>query len=142
MSDITFSKGSHSVDIECGSVSEEYKNKLITLPIPQSATNQSSGKKDTKIVDLLRITHQFVIKAYICATSTLTAKQVKDKLKLIANGAETNGGVVSMVYDGDTLYGYIESLAFTKKAMDSPTTESQEEVKYEAAITFVVGVSV
>lgn len=142
MTDITFSKNSHSVSLYCNSVSEEYSNRLITLSLTQSSTNQASGKKDTKIIDLLRITNQFIIKAMITTTSTLSAKEVKDELKLIANGAETDGGTISMTYDGDTLEGYIEKLTFTKNPNDSYDVKNKnmDEIKYECAITFVVGV--
>jgi len=155
-SDISFSKGSYKVNLYANSVAEEYKNKLITLTLATSTSTQSSGKKETKVVDLLRITQQYVIKAYITkvtdATSstddtsggsiTLTAKQIKDNLKTIATGAGEDGGVITFSYDGDTnIEGYIETLNFLDEAKDYPDNPSVEQVKYEVAITFVKGES-
>ena len=142
MFDIQFEKGSYSSDLHSDSVSEEYSNRLIVLSLPQSTTNQESGKRDAKILDLLRITHQFVIKAYIAKNSTKTAKQQKDDLISMANGAGTNGGVITMTYDGDSYEGYIEKIIATKESHDSPDTETEDEMKYALAITFVVGVAV
>ena len=140
--DIQFSKGSYSSDLHSDSVSEEFSNRLIVLKLPQSTTNQTSGKRDTKILDLLRITHQFIIKAYIAKNSTKSAKDQKDDLIAMANGAGTNGGVITMTFDGDSYEGYIEKIIATKESMDSPDTEADDEMKYILAITFVVGVEV
>lgn len=140
--EIQLSKGTYSVDLHSDNVNEEYTNKLITLVLAQTSRNQGSGKKQTKILDLLRITHQFVIRAYIAANSTKTAKEQKDDLKSIANGGGETGGVVSMVYDGDTYEGYLQKITMSKSSRDSPDTESESEIKYDLSITFVVGEAV
>jgi hypothetical protein len=139
MSDITFSKGSFSVGVDADNVSEEYSNKLIVLSLSQTKNSQESGARTTKILDLLRITHQFVIRAYITSSSTQTAKQVKDDLFSVANGGGINGGVISMVYDGDTYTGYLERIVCVKEARDHPDTHSETEVQYNLTLTFVVG---
>jgi len=154
---ITISKGDYSVTLYPTEIPEEYANKLTILPIPQTADNQSSGAKDTKILDLLRLTHSFVIKAYITpsatgnagktqdsgGSTTLTAKECKEILKTIIQGAGADGGVCSLVYDSDTYEGYIEKCIFTEKAADDPSTRSSiEEARYEIALTFVEGVSI
>lgn len=154
--DLRFTKGSYSVGIYSDNVNEEYKNKLIVLSLPQSSANQTSGKKDTKILDLLKVTHQFVIKGYLTGTTTatsstndtdggsttLTAKQIKDNLITIANGAAQAGGTISMTYDGDTYTGYLESIVAIRNADDAPTSEPEDMIKYSLQLTFVVGVSV
>lgn len=140
--DVQFSKGSLSVDLHSDSVSEEYKNQLVVLNLAQSSTNQASGKKDTKVLDLLRITHQFVIRAYIAKNSTKSAKQQKDDLISISNGGGINGGTVSFTYDGDTYSGYLEKVIAVKESSDHPAIESTQEAKYKLTITFVVGTSV
>jgi len=140
--DIQFEKGSYSVDLHADNVSEEYTNKLVVLSLPQTATNQASGKKDTKILDLLRITHQFVIKGYIAATATKTAKDIKNDLITLANGSGEAGGEITMTYDGDTYTGYLEKVVAIKESSDSPDDESTDEVKYSLALTFIVGVEV
>jgi hypothetical protein len=156
VADIRFTKGNYSVGVHTDNVSQEYSNKLIVLSIPQTAPNQESGAKEPKILDLLRVTKQFVIKGYLTGTATassstndtetgstaLTAKQVKDNLITIWNGGGTAGGVVTMTYDGDSYTGYIEKVVAVKKARDSPSSESVDEIKYELQITFVVGTTV
>jgi len=139
MADIVFSKGALSEGVYADSVSEEYSNKLMILNIPQTAPNQASGAKKTKILDLLRITHQFVIKSVITEESSKTAKQIKNNLKSIANGGGIAGGVVTMTYDGDSYEGYLEKIVITKEADDSANETSEQVRKYTLAITFVVG---
>jgi hypothetical protein len=153
--EITFEKGNYLMTVFSDTVAENLTNKLFYITPPQSKGNQGSGKKETKVVDLLRITHQFVIKGYICGSATtdtypaklsgaaqdLTAKQVKDYLKNIAEGGETAGGTVTMTYDGDTYNGYIEKLNFVEKAIDSIETSIKDAVWYEVSVTFVKGVS-
>ena len=138
---IGFSKGSNSVELDADRVDEELKNKLITLTLATSTSNQASGVKNTKIVDLLRITEQYSIKAYITKSGSDSAKDIKDTLKLIAKGSNENGGVITMTYDGDSIEGYLESVVCTKMAKDHPDTETEEEVKYECQIVFVKGTS-
>lgn len=140
--DIQFSKGSYSVDLHSDNVSEEYTNKILVLPIPQVSANQATGPKDVKILDLLQITHQYVIRAYIVKNDTKSAKQQKDDLISIATGGGTAGGTVSMTYDGDTVYGYLEKVVAVKEARDHPDTEGDDEVKYTLTLTFVVGIQV
>ena len=139
-SNITFTKApTAAVTIDTTSVAEEYKNKLITIALSTTSPNQAGGAKETKIIDLLRITTQYVIKAYIVAESGLTAKEKKDRLKLIATGSGTDGGVITMTYDGDSIEGYIESITFLDESNDYPTSENTELARYTLTITFVKG---
>jgi len=139
MADIVFSKGVLSEGVYAESVNEEYKNKLIILSNSQTGPNQASGSKPTKILDLLRLTHQFVIKSVITAESGKTAKEVITNLKSIANGGGIAGGVITMTYDGDSYEGYLEKIIITKEADDSVDETSEQVRKYTLAITFVVG---
>lgn len=155
MSNIKFEKGDYKVTLLVNRVDEEHKNKLIVLTLATGTNTQAAGEEETKIVDLLRITHQYSIKAYITkvvdATSstddtsggstTLTAKQIKDNLKNIAAGAGENGGVVTMTYDGDSIEGYIESINFSEESTDYPDNPGIESIKYEVAIVFIRGTS-
>ncbi|RLG13717.1 hypothetical protein DRN69_05170 [Candidatus Pacearchaeota archaeon] len=141
MAELTFSKNSISVTVYADTVAENFTNKLFYITPATNADNQASGPSDTIAVDLLRITHQFVIKGYITGTDSKTAKQVKDDFINIYNGAGTTGGTVSFVYDGDTFNGYIEKVNFVEKASDDPSDSIRDYAKYEVAITFVEGVS-
>jgi hypothetical protein len=142
VNDIQFSKGSLSVDLHADNVSEEFSNKLVILSIPQTSTNQSSGAKPTKILDLLRVTHQFVIRAYITKEGSESAKTIKDRLIQIANGAAENGGTITMTYDGDPYTGYLEKVVAIKEARDYPDEEGDSEIKYTLTLTFIKGVSI
>ena len=151
---IKLTKGDYSVSIPTDRVDEELKNKLITLTIATGTSSQSSGKKETKVVDLLRITHQYSIKGYITnvdtastayndtgGSSNLTAKEIKDNLKTIVEGGGQSGGVVTMTYESDSIEGYIESVVFTNVARDYPSTTTTDAVKYEVQIIFIKGES-
>ena len=140
--EVQFSKGSYSVDMHADNVSEEFNNKLIILNIPQVSTNQSAGKKSTNVLDLLQITHQFLIKGYVAKNSTKSGFQQKEDLLSIADGGGTNGGTISMTYDSKTYTGYLEKITVIRKPHDEPSIESKDEIRYELSITFVVGTSI
>ncbi len=154
--EITISKGDYQVTLYSTNVAENYTNKLIMVPNVQTKEGQESGTKTLKIVDLLRIVHQFVIKCYIAGSSTtdtyptklngvaqnLTAKEVKDYLKIIYNGGGINGGASTIIYDGDTYDGYLEKVNFVEVSSDSPSDSIKDYARYEVAITFVEGAEV
>jgi len=143
--DITVSKGSYSVTIQSNEIPEEYANKLTVLPIPQNANNQSSGQKDVKILDLLRLTHTLIIKGYITATASKTAKEVKDDLFSIIKGGGEDGGTVTLTYDGDSYEGYIEKVIITEKAQDDPVGagySDTDHARYEIILNFIEGVAI
>ena len=160
---ITISKGSYSVTIYASkaAVADNYTNKLFQITPPQTKDNQTSGPSESRTVDLLRITHQMVIKGFITGTDTKTAIEVKQELVNIWKGAEAQGGEVSLTYDGNAsgfgnaaatdtnpISGYIEKVTFTDDAMDEPTdfVSAKENyadiVKYGVSITFLEGVEV
>ncbi len=156
--EVVISKGNYSVTIHVNNFSEEYANKLTILPIPQVSSNQSSGAKDTKILDLLRLTHNFIIKGSITASNvgigsnkdsggsaSLTAIECKEILKNIVNGASINGGTCTMIYDGNSYEGYIEKVVMVEESQDDPITSGYtgvDQARYEVNLTFVEGVSI
>lgn len=151
--EITISKGNYLVTLYATDIAENYTNKLIMVPNVQTKENQQGGSKVVKIVDLLQIAHQYVIKCYITGSETtdtypaklngvpksLTPKEVKDYLKVIYNGGEINGGVSTITYDGDTINGYIEKVNIVEKSADSPSDSIRDYARYEVALTFVEG---
>lgn len=145
MADITISKNGISIIINAQEVTENLSNNIFLITPPQTTQKQSSGPKDPKAIDLLRITTEYMIRGEITGTTTptvLTAKQVKDSLKSIFKGANANGGVCSLVYDGDTINGYITKCMFNEVSMDKPDTEPDDFAKYTVQITFAVGIPV
>jgi len=142
MNELTLEKGGYKVTIYSDTIAENYTNKIFLITPAQSVANQSLGINDVKIVDLLRVTHQIVIKGYISGSATKTAKEVKDDLINIFKGGGLDGGTTELVYDGDTIRGYIEKLNFVEKSADDPSTTIKDFARYEVAITFVEGVQV
>jgi len=140
--ELTFAKGGITITVHTDTVAENFTNKIFIITPAQSSLNQALGPKDNKIVDLLRIVHQFVIKGYIKGTDTKTAKEVKEDLVSIYEGAATAGGVTTLTYDTDTYDGFIEKLNVVEKAEDSPDTSIKDYARYETSITFIEGVSI
>ena len=144
---ITLEKGELSVTVSTEIVTDGYANKIFSIVPAQSAANQASGPQDTKVVDLLRITRQIVIKGFIVGTDEKTAKEVKDDLVSIHKGGSTAGGVVTLTYDGNTIYGFLEKLTTVEKSFDEPSdfvssyAKYLDVLKYEVSITFIEGVS-
>ena len=142
---ITLSKGGTTVELQTDIVTQNFTNKLFTLTPPQTTANQSSGPRIPKVIDLLRITRQFIIKAFISPTSTKSSKSIKDDLISIYKGGGTNGGYITMTYGGDTIHGYMEKLSIIEKPMDEPSdyesspSKYQDSYKYDLSITFVEG---
>jgi len=142
---ITISKGALTVTVYPQETAEEISNKLTILPIPQTAANQATGTKDTKILDLLRLTHTLIVRGYITASNSYTAKEVKAQLISIIEGASINGGVCTLVYDGDSFEGYIEKFIITEKSQDDPVGAGYtgtDHARYELNLTFIEGVAV
>ena len=148
IADITLSKGGITVTIYANDVAEQYTNKLFPITPAQASANQASGPKPVKIVDLLRITREIQIKGVITGTGSKTAKQIKDELKSIYNGGSIAGGVIAMVYDGDTINGYMEKLLIREIPRDEPSdfeseyTAYTDIVKYDVVINFMEGVAI
>lgn len=142
VNELTIAKGAFSVTLYGDNIAENYVNKIFLITPAQSSANQASGVISTKVVDLLRVTHQIVIKGYLTGTDTKTNKQVKGDLVNIFKGAATAGGVTTLTYDTDAITGYIEKLTIIEKAIDNPATTDKELARYEIALTFVEGVAI
>lgn len=142
VNEITLTKGAFTVTIGTAEIDENYSNKLSLITPPQVKNNQDSGPKDNKIIDLLRVTHEFLIRGYLTGTASKTAKEVREDLRNIFKGAQAKGGVVTMVYDGDSYTGYIEKVGCKEVASDEPGTMPEDAVKYSVQVTFVEGVSI
>ena len=141
--DIRFTKGSYDVTVFTAKVTESVKNalKIVAGKGGQSRDNQSDGPKDTMIVDMLKITNAYHVEAYITKTDSKTAKQVKDELKKIAEGADIDGGDVTMYYEDGTVDGYIETLNIDKVYNDNSveTYTGIDSAEYHVTIEFIKG---
>jgi len=117
---------------------------LVVTPAT-AKQNQATGQKSSKIVSLLRVVRTMAITGMLTGTSTKTAKEVKDDLITIVRGGGTAGLPVTLSYDGDSLSGIIEKIAFNHKPSDEPDVSSDKPryadyVKYTVQITFIEGV--
>ena len=147
-SNIVISKGSYSVEIQTISgTSENIKNvlKLIVGSGGTTEQNQADGPKDTRVVDLLRITEAYHIEGQITASSTKTAKQVKDDLRSIVLGGGTAGGEITLLYEDESISGYIEDLVIKKIGNDDVVGAGytgKDSAEYTVTVEFVKGVRV
>ena len=145
MNNITISKGAYSVEIGTDHVAEGFTKSIKPITPAQGKENQSSGPKDAIIVDLLMITRVLNIKGHITGTASKTAKVVRNELKSIYNGGGINGGVETLTYDGETIYGFMQKLTIVTEPMDEPDDfESakenyQEVLKYNVSFDFLEG---
>lgn len=143
--DFTISKGSFSVTLFTTSVSDNFKNKLTAIAGVTSPAKSAEGVKDTKVVDLLRITHTFSLGGVITAETGKTAKEVKDDLISIIKGAGLNGGSpATLQLDGDTFNVYIEDCVFQKIFNDNAAENytGLDSAEWNVNLTLVEGVSV
>lgn len=142
---ITLSKGSFSVTIATTKPSENFKNTLIVVPPVQAPANQDQGPKASKVVDLLRITHSFVFGGHITATASKSAKEVKDDLIQILEGAGVSGGTpATLTYEDDTFSVYVEDLVILKVLNDNAveTYSGKDSIEYNVTIKLIVGEAV
>lgn len=117
-----------SVTIRATSVDEEYVNPVFTITPPTSTPNQGSGPKDTWIVNLLRITQQFIIHGYVDASDRSTLRTMFKTGDLKNNNCTLSWDGL----EGGAIAGVIEKLVLHR-----PGSEEQEE--WPVDITFTRG---
>lgn len=136
-SNITLVKGAHSVTINTVEITDNYDNKLsLDIPNIQTKQKQALGPVDKKIIDLLWVTHEMVIRGSLDTTAK------RDKLISIFEGGGVTGTPIVMTYDThpDTPLNVFISKLMVKEASRDRSSASQ--VKYEVQITLIEGVSV
>jgi len=132
---LTLAKGAYSVTIHTITINENYKNRFNVLSLPQTKDNQSSGPKDSKVTDMLRITHTLAIKGAIISTSD------RNDLISIFKGGGVSGQPATLTYDShpDTpLNIFPEGLTIIENSKD---TALANQYKYEVSLTLVEGIS-
>lgn len=140
--DIVLSKGVYSVTIFTTKPTENFKNELKVIAPVKAPGSQSETLGPATVVDLLRITHTFVIGGYITATETKTAKRVKDDLVAIMRGGGQNGaGAVDLTYDGDNLKVFIKDLVIIKTPNDNASAgySGKDSGEYQITLTLTEG---
>lgn len=145
---ITLSKGEYSETIHCAAVTDHGENSFTAIKQAKSSSKQDQGRVDTKVSDLLRIEESYHVVGYICATTSKSAKTIKENIKTIFNGALINGGEVTMVYEDESIKGYIRKYQFDKKPNDNiagnyiGANAKIDEAEYTVTIDFTKGVRV
>jgi len=142
------SKGGYSVTLALlDGIAENMINTLkkIAGKGGTGSSNQSGGPKETILIDLLRITQTYHIESVITKTDAKSAYQVKEDLKSIVKGGGINGGEITMVYEDESLSGYIETLTIKKISNDNAVAAGytgNDSAEYRVTFDFVKGESV
>lgn len=140
MTEITLTKGVFSVTIYTTQVEDGYINKIFNITPATGKQSQDGGRKQTKVVDLLRWTRTFRILGFITSNA--------DKLALIniIEGGGTAGGPITFSYtdggDGTGFDVFCESCIITQKSSDEPTSPPSDFAKFDINITLIQGTSV
>ncbi len=140
--DISLSKGAYSVTLFTTTSAENFKNTLTVVTGVVSPDNQDGGVKLPTVVDLLRITHTFTFECYITKTSTKTAKQVKEDLKKMFNGADVSSEPVVLTYEDESFDVFPEDLVIKKINNDdiiSTSYSGLDAAEYQVTLTVVEG---
>ena len=143
---ITLAKGGYTVTIDAVSVVENYANKLFFIRPPQAKQNQASGPKDVKAVDMLRITHEILLRGHLVPTGSKSADTVKSDLINIFKGGGVSGTPVVITYSShpdSPLNMFMEKCMIIENSIDSnPALGDITLIKYDVQITLVEAVSV
>jgi len=105
-----------TVTIDTTRDTENLQNALVFFTPPASSKEQTSGvsKKDTKLIDLLRIEERITVDGILSTDTVTTASQKKANLKQIFKA----GGVFNMTYEGETFTAIMERIEFDRNHMD------------------------
>lgn len=140
--DITLTKGAYSVQMFTTTSAENFKNSLTIVTGVVAPSKQAAGVKLPTVVDLLRITHTFTFECYIAATATKTAKQIKDDLIKIVNGAEVASVPVELTYEDGTIGVFPEDCVIKKINNDNVVATGYsglDAAEYQVTLTVVEG---
>lgn len=140
--DITIAKGGKSATMFTTTSTENFKNTLTVITGVVSPSNQDSGVKDPTIVDLLRITHTMNFECYITKTASKTAKQIKDDLISIFNGADVESVPAVLTYEDSNFNVFPEDLVIKKINNDNIVSTSyagNDAAEYQVTMTVVEG---
>ena len=140
--DITISKGAYSVTMFTTTSAENFKNTMQIIPPLTTPKNQANGVKLPTVVDLLRITHTFSFECYITPSSSKTAKEIKDDLKAIFNGANVDSVPAVLTYEDGTYNVFPEDVVIKKINNDNVIGTSYsglDNAEYHVTLSVVEG---
>lgn len=131
---LILTKGAYSVTIQTNEIQENYDNQLRVIPLPTVGQNQATGVKDTRVNDLLKITHSIVIRGILISSTD------RDNLIKIIKGAEVSASAVTLTYNthpNNPLSVFINKCQITEKALDNSSANAK---RYEIQLTVIEGV--
>lgn len=140
--DITLAKGAYSVTMFTTTSAENFKNSLTVVTGVVAPSNQDTGVKVPTVVDLLRITHTFTFECYITPTVSKTAKQIKDDLIKIVNGADVESVPATLTYEDTSFNVFPEDCVIKKINNDNVVSTSYngyDSAEYQVTLTLVEG---
>lgn len=114
---------------------------MTAIPGVTAIENQIETPTKTIVVDLLRINHTWSFGCYITATDTKSAKEIKDELIILVEGARTAGGEIVMTYEDKDYNTYIEDCVIKKILNDNnvSTGLNVDSIEYEVTLTIIEG---
>ena len=142
------------VTVHTSKVDDSYNKLLLNITPPTPNSRWSNGPTDTKIVDLLRVTHKFEIDGFIVADEGTygnsdkyldgTAASTVEQKKAALIDLFRKGGTMYFVYTGIDGSGNtnnyevnIEKIAISEEPEDSTTV-----TRYNVKISLVEGVNI
>jgi len=140
--DIKLTKGIYSVTLFTNESTENFKNALTVKPSVISPAKQSSGSKKAMVVDLLRITHTFVIHCYIVRSGSKTAKEIKRHLIKIFEGGGVGSSPVKLTYEDEEFDVFFEDCVIKKINNDNIVETNpniSDSAEYSVTLTLVEG---
>jgi hypothetical protein len=114
------SGGTNSLTVYTESCEKVYSKILTNITPPQNSANRALGKKDTKIVDLLRIEIRFTVRGTIDSA---------DETKL--ENLMTKGGIVTFTYKTTVFNINFEKMSITN---DNKTENDETPITFTALV--------
>lgn len=142
--DITLSKGTYTgasaVTIYVNKIDDSFENKIFQITPSTPKGKQADGPKDTKVVDLLRITRRFKITGFILSNTD------KTNLICILEGGGINGGPITMTYndggDATSFDVFYANCSISQTRQDEPASSAPDDLaKFEVTIDLTKGIS-
>ena len=133
MANIIIALGGYSVTVQTNDYSDNYSNELKLIPQATTTQKQSEGPKPTKVINLLKITHEIVLKGYLISVTE------RNDLISIYKGGGVNGSpclVTITNYPNSPLSMYISKLLITQSAKDR---DSANQKMFDVQITLIEG---
>ena len=139
--DITLAKGNLSITLFTTIPTENWKNIFTVVPGFTAVDKQDNAPNKSKVVDFQRTVRTWVFECVITATASKSAKEVKDDLRTLFEGARTKGGPIVLTYEDDSYNVYFEDCVLKGVRNDDAllTYSGKDAAEYLVTITLLEG---